>query len=113
MAVKEAADLIFAQASGGGEDGFADAARGGIDGSGVKEEGGAFLAVAPHGQGGVEMGDFDLRAAIEGGVDSAEAEDLVKSVPRSSNGGSLALGRFRPSPKKTRPRKGSPAAPIT
>src|ERR1700722_9572584 len=76
MAVKEATDLTFAQAFGGGRNGFADAARRGIDGSVVEEETSAGLAVVPHRQGGVEVGDFDHGAAIEGGVDSAEAEDL-------------------------------------
>ena len=37
---------------------------------------GAGLTVVPHGQGGVEMGGFDLPTAIKGGVEGAEAENL-------------------------------------
>jgi hypothetical protein len=69
MAVKEATDLALAQTFGGGGDGFADAARCGIDGSVVEEKTSAGLAVVPHGQASVEVGDFDQGAAIEGGVD--------------------------------------------
>ncbi len=45
-------------------------------GASLKKRRALCLAVVPHGQGGVEMGDFDLGAAIEGGVEGAEAEDL-------------------------------------
>ena len=76
MAVEEGADLTFGQAFRGGVEGFADAPGGGIDGGDVEEETGAGLAVIPHGQGGVEMGGVDDGAAIEGGVDGAEAENL-------------------------------------
>jgi len=69
MAVKEATDLGLAQPSRGGGDGLAGAARRGIDGSVVEEETSAVLAVVPHSQSGVEVGDFDQGAAIEGGVE--------------------------------------------
>ena len=76
MAVEEGADLTFGQAFRSGVEGFADAPGGGIDGGNVEEEAGAGLAVVPHGQGGVEMGGFHDGAAIEGGVNGAEAENL-------------------------------------
>src|ERR1700691_5177369 len=101
MAVKEGTDLSFGQPFRSRVESFADAAGGGIDGSGVaeeagagrgrvphrargggvdvrgvEEEAGAGLAIVPHGQGGVEMRGIDEGAAIEGGVDGAEAENL-------------------------------------
>jgi hypothetical protein len=45
-------------------------------GGAVEEAAGAGLAVVPHGQGGAEVGNFDLGAAVEGGVKGAETEDL-------------------------------------
>ena len=45
-------------------------------GSGVEEEVGAGLTVIPYGQGGLEMDGFDAGAAIESGVDGAEAQNL-------------------------------------
>ena len=76
MAVKESPDLASGQTFRCSVEGLADAPGGGIDGSGVEEETGTRLAVVPYGQGGVEMAGFDEGAAIEGGVDGAEAQNL-------------------------------------
>ena len=55
---------------------LADALGGRIDGRGVEEETGTRQTVVPYGQSGVEMAGFDEGAAIEGGVDGAEAQNL-------------------------------------
>src|ERR1700683_3476727 len=80
MPVKESPDLGFSQSFRGSVEGLADALGGRIDGSGVEEETGAGQAVVPYGQGGLEVAGFDEGAAIEGGVDGAEAQNLCFSA---------------------------------
>jgi hypothetical protein len=92
MTAKESPDLGSGQSFRGSVEGLADALGGGIDWRDVEEEAGAGQAVVPYGQGGLEMAGFDEGAAIEGGVDGAETQDLrfcaagggavyVRSVP--------------------------------
>ena len=76
MAVKESPDLGSRQSFRGSVERLADALDGRIDGRVVEEEAGTRQAVVPSGQGGVEMAGFDEGAAIEGGVDGAEAQNL-------------------------------------
>jgi hypothetical protein len=76
MALKDASDLRFAQALRVRVERLADASGCGICGSRIEEETGAGAAVVPHSQGGMEMAGFDHRAAVESGVDGAEAQDL-------------------------------------
>ena len=76
MVVKERTDLTFGQPFPSRDEGLADAPGSRIYGSDVEKEVCAGLTVVPYGQGGVEMTGFDEGAAIEGGVDGAEAQDL-------------------------------------
>jgi hypothetical protein len=77
MVVKERTDLTFGQPFPSRDEGLADAPGSRIYGSDVEKEAGAGLTVVPYGQGGFEMGGFDEGAAIEGGVDGTEAENLA------------------------------------
>jgi len=56
--------------------GLADTIDGRISGGVAEDPAGAVGAIFPHGQGGFEMRLGDDGAAIEGGVDGAQAEDL-------------------------------------
>jgi hypothetical protein len=46
------------------------------------------VAVVPYCQGGLEMAGIDDRAAVKGGIDSAEAEDLGF---RTAGGGAVCV----------------------
>jgi hypothetical protein len=59
VAVKETPDLILRQAVAGGVNGFADAVGNGVSGGLAEEEGGAGVAVIPHGEGGLEVRQAD------------------------------------------------------
>ena len=76
MTMEEGGDLFSGQSVGRGIDGFTDTVGGGISGDGAEEEGGAGGAVLPYGKGSLEMGQRDDGAAVEGGVDGAETQDL-------------------------------------
>jgi hypothetical protein len=78
-----------AQALGVHVERLADAARRGIDGCGVEEEAGAVAAVVPDGQRGVKMAGLDEQVAIEGGVDSTEAQNLRFGA---AGGGAVYVG---------------------
>jgi hypothetical protein len=76
VAVKEAPDLIPGQADFGFFDGNLDAIGSDVTGGSAKELGGRGGAVLPCGESGLEMGYGDEGAAIEGGVDGTETQDL-------------------------------------
>ena len=76
VAMKETPDFDSGLVLRGDVEGLADALGGGIDGRGVEEEAGTGSTVVPYGQGGLEMADFDGGAAIQGGVDGTEAQNL-------------------------------------
>ncbi len=76
MTVEKSEDLGFGEAFGGADDSLADAAGDGIDGRAVEEKTSTGLAVVPYSECGLEMADLDERAAVERGVDGAEAKDL-------------------------------------
>jgi hypothetical protein len=76
MAVKEAPDLIPGQAVFGFFDGNLNAIGGDVTGGSAEEFRGGGGAVLPCGESGLEMGHGDEGAAIEGGVDGTETQDL-------------------------------------
>lgn len=89
MTVEEAIDLEFCQAVRGGFSSFADAVGDDVSGGEAEEVGRGLVAVFPDGQGRVEVVGRDDVGAVEGGVESAEAEDLGFSA---TGGGSTHAG---------------------
>ena len=76
VAMKETPDLMLRQSAVGGLDGFADTVGDGVPGGHAEEVGGTGVAVIPHGEGSLEMGQADDGGGVESGVDGAEAQDL-------------------------------------
>jgi hypothetical protein len=76
MAVKEGSYLIAGESAGRGIQGFANAVDDGIGGGRNEKEGSAGGTIIPYGEGRLEVGQGDDRAAVEGRVDSAQAQDL-------------------------------------
>jgi hypothetical protein len=76
VAVEEVPDLFSGQAVGRSLQSLADAIGNGVSDAGSEEGGGGGGTVVPRGEGSLEVGQLDDRAAVESSVESAQAQHL-------------------------------------